>query len=88
MLVVARADRTLDRAFLEGADGLEDFFQGVGVGGDERIAAIVVRPDNVSGTDIGNIGRRKPFSVPDTFFDATLSTRKRWSRVGGQLRSG
>src|SRR5208337_4122399 len=36
MLVVAGADRTLDLAFLEGADGLEDLFQGVGVGGDER----------------------------------------------------
>jgi len=26
----------------------------------------VSRADTVSGTDIGHIGRRKPFSVPDT----------------------
>ena len=28
---------------------------------------VLARADKVSETDIGNIGRRKPFSIPDTF---------------------
>ena len=78
------------RSTHRGTIGVSGGFKGVRVGFrfSRRAAVVMLAEEKVSGTDIGHIGRRRPFSFPDTFSTPGLVFRLETVEVFFRLSRG